>query len=384
MRDADGGVETGDPNFHGTWLRSNSFPLSRCTECHGEDYAGGAVGVSCSQSGCHSRPNGPLDCTTCHGSQGTPRPALGAHWAHAKFCDTCHQLPSQTTEGVEGHASGDPSTIIHFGNLALQGSTPASLPTWDSSTQVCSNTYCHGAASPPWTSKAQIGCEGCHAAPPANHSPWSRVASGTDSCATCHPAPTPETLPTSATHVDGQVQLTASCTACHGADGHANPPVSLDGSSDPTTRGVGAHERHLDGTLADRTTNPLPCNDCHVVPSVVVQPGHFDQPQAQVVFPWGSRFGARDAFDTTNATCNVWCHFNRTSDVDAGPGRDPTWTDNSGGARQCNSCHDFPPVLCRDGTTHPTLGPSPTVAVCQTCHVFSRSTHVNGVVDFRP
>jgi predicted CxxxxCH...CXXCH cytochrome family protein len=147
---------------------------------------------------------------------------------------------------------------------------------------------------------------------------------------------------------------------------------------------VGAHERHLDGALADRTTDPLPCNDCHVVPSTVVQPGHFDQPEAKVVFPWGPRFGAREAFDTATATCNVWCHFNRSPDVDAGPGRNPSWTDDSGDARQCNSCHDFPPTLCRDGTTHPTLGPNPTVSVCQLCHVFSRPTHVNGVVDFRP
>jgi predicted CxxxxCH...CXXCH cytochrome family protein len=185
--------------------------------------------------------------------------------------------------------------------------------------------------------------------------------------------------------VDGQVEVTVtSCTVCHGSNGHANPPLSLDGSSDPTTRGVGAHERHLDGTLPDRISSPLPCEDCHVVPTSVVQPGHVDQPQAQVIFPWGPRFGARDSFDTASATCNVWCHFNRTPDVVAGPGRDPTWTDNSGDARQCNSCHDFPPTLCRDGTMHPSLPAAATVAVCQLCHVFTPATHVNGVVDFRP
>jgi predicted CxxxxCH...CXXCH cytochrome family protein len=184
--------------------------------------------------------------------------------------------------------------------------------------------------------------------------------------------------------VNGQVEVSANCTSCHGSDGHSNPPVSLDGSTDPTTLGVGAHARHLDGTLADRISVPLPCDDCHVVPTQVVQPGHFDAPEAQVIFPWGPRLGARDTFDPTHATCNVWCHFNRTPDVDAGPGRDPLWTDDTGEARQCNSCHDYPPVLCRDGTLHPALPPNPDVSICSLCHVYAKATHVNGVVDFRP
>ncbi len=385
-RNADGGVDTENPNFHATWLSKNGFPLSRCQQCHGDDFSGGAVAVSCSQAGCHSAPNGPIACTTCHGSQGTPRPSSGAHWAHARFCNTCHQVPVETAADVQRHASGDASTIIRFGNLALQGAAAGAPPTWDSHTQVCSNTYCHGAASPAWTSPVPIQCNGCHKAPPSNHARWARVAtSDTASCTTCHPSPT------GSTHVDGQVELTASCTSCHGSNGHAYPPLSLDGSTDPTARGVGAHVRHLDGTLPDRSTNPLPCQDCHVVPSAIVQPGHFNQPEAQVVFPWTQGFGRGgaaspppDKFDSTNATCNVWCHFNRSPDVDAGPGRDPTWTDNSGGSAQCNACHDFPPVVCRNGDLHPTLPANVTVAVCELCHVFSKATHVNGVVDFRP
>ncbi len=383
-RGADGGVRTDDPNFHGTWLQDNGYVLARCTQCHGDDYLGGAVGVSCAQGGCHSTPNGPLDCTTCHGSQGTPRPASGAHWAHQRFCDTCHQVPAQTTADVQRHASGSPSSLIQFANLAVAGDAGV-VPAWDTASQTCANTYCHGAVSPAWTSSAQIQCDGCHQAPPPNHTPWSRVASTTASCATCHPSPAgPSDLVTLPTHVDGQVQITVtSCTACHGSNGHANPPLSLGGSSDPTTRGVGAHERHLDGTLPDRISSPLACGDCHLVPSTVVQPGHLDQP-TQIVFPWGSRSGAQDSFNATNATCNVWCHFNRTPDVDAGPGRDPTWTDNSGDARQCNSCHDFPPAVCRDGAMHPALPAGATVAVCQLCHLYTPATHVNGVVDFRP
>src|SRR5271165_5557835 len=59
-RGPDGGVLTDDPSFHGTWLQANRFPLSQCTQCHGDDYSGGAVGLSCVQGGCHSAPNGPI------------------------------------------------------------------------------------------------------------------------------------------------------------------------------------------------------------------------------------------------------------------------------------------------------------------------------------
>lgn len=353
----DGWADKNSPAFHAEWLKANGFPLPRCQACHGEDYEGGSVGVSCSQANCHSGP--PIACTTCHGSRGTPRPETGAHWAHVAFCDTCHRVPTETTESVQEHARGDAGTIIHFGGLALEG---GAQPAWDPGAQNCTNSYCHGVASPAWTTGVQIACDGCHRAPPADHARWARVASDTASCATCHPSPD------GGTHVDGRIEVTvSSCTACHGSNGHPNPPVSLAGSTDPTTRGVGAHQRHLDGTLSDRISTPLLCNDCHVEPSTVVQPGHLDTPQTQVRFPFGG------TYDSTNATCNVGCHFNRS------PG--PTWTDSSGAARQCGACHDFPPRLTRAGTPHPSV--SGELSVCLGCHVFGPSTHVNGVVDFK-
>jgi len=353
------------PAFHAKWLASNSFPLTRCQQCHGDDYLGGAVGVSCVQSGCHSQP--PITCTTCHGSRGTPRPDVGAHWAHEAYCSTCHAVPVETTASVQQHASQDASTLIHFGGIALNaandwrldaGAIPA--PAWDPGAQHCTNTYCHGAASPVWTTPQQIQCDGCHGEPPPNHAAWSRVATGVESCTACHPSHT------EATHINGKVDVTvSSCTTCHGSNGHANPPVSLDGSTDPTTRGVGAHDRHLDPALPDRISRPLLCNDCHVVPASVTQAGHLDQPTL-VRFPFGG------SFDSTAVSCNVWCHFNKT------PG--PVWTDNTGDARQCDSCHAFPPVLTRAGDPHPSVPGE--LAQCLRCHPFAPGTHVNGVVDF--
>ncbi len=360
-----GWADKGSPNFHATWLAANKFPLTRCAECHGADFAGGEVGVSCSQTGCHSDPTTgvaipPNACTTCHGINGTPRPETGAHWQHVPFCDTCHTVP--TTAQVEQHASGDESTLIHFGSFATKDASP----TFDLATKKCANTYCHGASSPAWTDPAKLACDGCHQAPPADHARWSRLITSTASCASCHPDATTDTQ--HVTHVNGQVDLLPqlSCTTCHGSNGHANPPVDLDGGTDPTTRGVGAHSRHLDPTLGDRVSNPLLCNDCHVVPTNVTDPGHIDTPQTTVRFPFGG------SYDANNATCTVWCHFDRT------PG--PTWTDNSGAARACDACHGFPPVKTRANTPHPSVAGD--LAVCEGCHVFSKATHVNGVVDF--
>jgi predicted CxxxxCH...CXXCH cytochrome family protein len=345
--------DRGSPAFHSKWLATNGFPLDRCQQCHGQDYGGGAVGVSCAQAGCHTQ--APTACTTCHGSNGTPRPATGAHWAHQAFCDTCHVVPDVTQ--VQEHASAPPPAAIRFSGLALQG---GAAPSFDPNALQCANTYCHGALSPVWTTPQPIQCDGCHGAPPANHARWSRLITGVASCATCHPTPP------SPTHVNGTVDLTIpGCTTCHGGDGHANPPVALDGTTSPTSPGVGAHDRHLNPALPDRISAPRLCTDCHVVPSNVTDPGHIDQSTTQVRLPAGG------AYDPPNQTCNVWCHFNRT------PG--PKWTDDTGDARACNACHDYPPKITRAGTPHPSVAPD--VTVCKECHVFTPETHVNGVTD---
>jgi len=354
-----GWADKASPDFHAKWIAANKFPLSRCQQCHGSDFGGGAVSVSCSQSGsCHTQ-GPPTACTTCHGINGTPRPGTGAHQAHIPYCDTCHQVP--TSSEVEKHASQDVSTLIHFAGLAVTGGR---TPTWDRTVGKCANTYCHGALSPQWTDPAQIQCNSCHDAPPANHARWSRLTGTTDSCTTCHPGPKDPR------HRNGQVDLLPGlgCTTCHGSADHANPPVALDGSTDPKTRGVGAHQRHLDPLLPDRISRALACDTCHQVPQTVTEPGHFDTPVTRVRFNFGG------TYDQASASCTVWCHF----DKPAGP----VWTNDTGTARTCDACHEFPPTKTRKGTPHPSVAAD--VAVCKVCHLFSPATHVNGVVEFTP
>jgi predicted CxxxxCH...CXXCH cytochrome family protein len=350
----------GEPAFHGVWLAANKFPLSRCVQCHGTDYKGGSVGVSCMSANCHVDKDGvtplpPTACTTCHGDGTSPRPTTGAHAKHARFCDTCHIVP--TPDQIEQHASGDATTLIRFGNIATKNSQPV----WDSTQKVCTNTYCHGASSPVWTDPKPLGCDGCHKAPPDNHGLWSRLSSM--ACTSCHPDPTSD-----ARHVNGAPDIVgATCTTCHGSANHANPPVDLAGGSDPTTRGVGAHARHLDPTILGRISPVVKCTECHLVPQNPADPEHIGGAN-RIHFPDGG------TYDKQNATCTVGCHFDRV------PG--PTWTDNSGAARACDACHGFPPIKTRSNIAHPQV--APLLGVCLTCHVYDSSSHANGVVNLKP
>src|SRR5581483_11665725 len=195
-----------------------------------------------------------------------------------------------------------------------------------------------------WSDPKTLDCNGCHKAPPDNHAFWARLSQSMQ-CTSCHPDPT-----TDPRHVNGVVDVTnKDCTTCHGSAGHANPPVDLAGGTDPTTRGVGAHSRHLDPTLGDRISPVVQCSACHVVPQSPADPEHIGTSQ-RVRLPDGG------AYDTQKMTCSVGCHFDKK----------PVWTDNSGAARACDACHGFPPTVTRNNVAHPAVAPN--LGVCFTCH----------------
>lgn len=343
-----------DPDFHGSVLATTGYPLDTCAKCHGGDFRGGDVDVSCETSGCHTATV--QACGTCHGTfPSDPKPATGAHGKHDLACTTCHIVPTSIMDG--GHISG--TVELTFGGLATTGGLS---PTFDAATAQCGNTYCHGAASPPWTG-ALPSCGGCHAIPPATHALFSRVADGEASCTTCHPAPG------SASHVNGTLEVTVNtCNACHGDSTSAAPPTALDGATAATDPKVGAHQRHLDPSLPGRIGPVVACAKCHQVPAEVQSEGHLDDSApADVRLPIGG------VYDPVAGTCQVWCHF------DNSPG--PSWSDNSGGQRACDACHGFGPLLTRAGTPHPTVL-QPTLAECKTCHPHDAVVHMNGTVDF--
>lgn len=355
----DGGVHPVDfaeeesPNFHGGYLKKAGYPLSDCRQCHGDDYAGGAVGVSCNQANCHSQ--GVEWCGTCHeGGKAPPEPDSGGHTAHPFGCTTCHEVPKDARG--PNHPSGE--VEVHVTGLGALGDH---TPTWSAAERVCSDTYCHGPKSPLWELPPQVlACDSCHGAPPATHVRFTTDPS-TESCLGCHPAPP------MAKHLNGTLDYDDhGCATCHGQLPSGQPPPALDGSMSPTSRGVGAHLRHTDPTLDDRMGRVAECTDCHVVPATTLAAGHIDTTAPSDVDLFDG------TYDVETASCVTACHWERD------PG--PVWTDTSGAPRQCDACHGFPPTVTRTGTPHPVVESK--VTVCETCHSFQVLTHVDGKVDF--
>ncbi len=350
-----GWIEETSPQFHGAYLKSQGYPLGGCRDCHGDQYDGGTVEVSCTTSSCHTE--GVEACGTCHGKGTDPRPATGAHDAHLFACTACHPEPSSAREAQHPNGMVD----IAFTGLGLND---GSLPKWDAVSQTCSQVYCHGTSSPLWrTPTGSLPCDTCHEAPPTSHERWS-VAQTTESCVNCHPGAG------SKGHVDGKVLVAElACDTCHGSDPTGAPPSALDGSTSPSDRGVGAHARHLDPNLSGRIGKAVACVVCHHVPDNLNDAGHLDDlSPADVELPGQGMF-----FEGTGR-CVTSCHWDKT------PG--PAFNDDSGNERACDACHGFPPAQTREGTPHPQVAGD--LSLCVGCHGFDPKTHVDGKVDFAP
>lgn len=347
-----GWANTRDGGQHAAWLREANYPIEDCQVCHGADGQESPVQLGCNGRGCHEK--GVSFCGTCHGNSLGPRPASGAHDKHAAHCDECHVVPQSLRDA--GHLNS--ALDVVFSGLALQNTV---MPTWNATSKNCSNTYCHAGKVVAWEPPTQTNtpCDCCHGNPPESHTRFEHVASASTSCVNCHPAAD------SPTHINGSIETNElTCAACHGMGPFGAPPTDLDGSTSATSRGVGAHRRHLDETLADRMGKIVRCSVCHTVPNDFSDEGHIDTTTpADVALILGQ-------YDPTNMRCSTSCHF------DVFPG--PLWTDDSGAARACDACHGYPPALTRKGTPHT---PSP---ACASCHTFSPQTHVDGVVDLIP
>ncbi|HET8724418.1 MAG TPA: CxxxxCH/CxxCH domain-containing protein [Anaeromyxobacteraceae bacterium] len=311
---------------------------------------------------------------------GKPGAVVGAHQAHLNPplqaplraplpCTECHVVPTSLT-----HATNPPPSPVAFGDLARAG---GASPTYDPVSFGCAAVYCHGnfdyngvkgkAASVTWNG-GTVGCGDCHALPPTGHPPLAGTVTRA-TCSQCHPStvnPDGTINVNGGGHVNGRADVAFDCTTCHGTAGRTGfqqgtdpqlasaPPVAPPGAPGYA---VGAHQSHLNPPLAGSVRGPLPCAECHVVPSDV---SHATNPPAQrVVFgTLANTQGAAPTWTPTTTGCAAtYCHGNFTFGAVTGANATPTWT---GAAVTCVSCHGMPP------TGHPAVGSTP--ATCATCH----------------
>jgi hypothetical protein len=324
------------------------------------------------------------------GNTDTTAPGVGAHQAHlnpgplagALACTECHTVP-----GDIAHA-GLPLDLT-WGPLARAG---GAVPSWDAGALTCAN-YCHGATLPGGSLTAPI---------------WNKVDGSQAACGACHglppPAPHPATGPSPAgcrdchagtvkadgsidvaggLHVDAVLQLSGSggnCTGCHGdparlpAPGAAAPPRDAKGNTATTARGVGAHQRHLNGGPV-RTA--LACSECHAVPADI---GHAAPPIDLTWGPLARAQGSPTSWDTVGLTCANYCHG---ATLHGGSNPTPSWTTVDGTQAACGTCHGLPPPA-----PHPAA--SPVLTSCSQCHGATMNAdgtlnlaggkHVDGVI----
>ena len=182
------------------------------------------------------------------------------------------------------------------------------------------------------------------------------------------------------------------CSSCHGGPDNAAPPVAVNGASDTTDIGVGAHQSHLIPG-PDHISDPIACSECHVVPAVLdydKHPNPIPGPATVTFGPLAQTGGANPTWDRTSATCsNTYCH-GATLPAPPPPApplpTPPLWTLVDNSQSNCFSCHgDWPPNL---GGSHP----AHVAYTCDTCHarvvaaggemtIIDPSLHVNGKIE---
>jgi hypothetical protein len=242
---ASGGAANLNHHGYGYFLANHGLDDKgkACTECHGADYSGGTVGISCNNStvNCHgANPTGGTGgdwhaCNFCHGGAAQNNPptgvanestaqtlSVGRHLAHltasathpAMDCTRCHVVPAA---GDIAHTqqylpSADLASAGHHGDVTFP---PASTAVNSTGTMIWDVTAIVGAPV-----SARGTCMGaCHSngrgGPPAVSPHWAGGTWSTGNCGNCHAA-SPQTGH-HGTHVNGEVNL--ACSNCHpGAD----------------------------------------------------------------------------------------------------------------------------------------------------------------------
>jgi len=402
---------------HGNPPPAPHVTMSNCGLCHAATATGGAIAHPDQHIDGTLDVSLPTACNACHGSAANDAPpvdldgatlttlvSVGAHQPHLLAssamsspvaCTECHTVPATVT--AAGHLDPSPAELA-FGALSKTGGL---TPTWNGTTGVCSNTYCHGASlaaggtttAPVWTKVdgTQDTCGSCHGnPPPAPHSPITQ-------CGVCHNVTmnVNGTFKDATKHVNGTLDVPTACNGCHGnAAGTASnppdqaPPVDLSDNAATTSRGVGAHNAHLTGS--SNLSSAIACNQCHLVPNGTEVTGHVDSAMpAELTFGTLARTGNLTPVWSTSAfTCtSTYCH-GTTLTIAGGSNKVPTWTTVNNTQDACGTCHAN--ATASMSRPHPV---GATGSTCATCHgtvassntaISNKALHVNGTVEVAP
>ncbi len=333
-----------------------------CTKCHGRKVA---QGVYSSTNDWQAAPGYGGTGTDLGGASVATDAQVGAHDVHLRAtynysarvtCVQCHTIPATATAAGHSDTAG-PAEVPLAGALTR---TNSAVPTWNTTTDTCSNTYCHfgkpfstggvtytANTAVTWTNTALLtgsptltgDCGKCHASPPATTGIHSGITT-ISQCNGCHSHVTATgTFSNPALHVDGSVQADG-CTDCHGFP--------------PTTS---AHTVHINNimtvqgiaSLPGGITGNLVCGVCHNVNSTAT---HAD--------------GSADIYTATISTLQQAYQF----------GVNPV-TYAKGGTETCSN------VSCHLGQSTAWGAPAP-VAACQSCHGYPPVTTVGDVDNKHP
>jgi len=217
-------IDTTSANFHGKYVASLKWDMSKCKDCHGTTYAGGVASPSCNK--CHTNTGGPEACNTCHGNFTDPTliappvdinrntdtklASIGAHSTHllnVKIgpmvkCSDCHTVPTSLYSPGHIDNNGRAEVILNTKYSDYQ----LSNGTYDLSTNKCSNTYCHGNFSFPKATSQWSFAYTADYMEGANYQPiWNKVDRTQAACGTCHGLPPKG-------HMDSDLK---GCATCH-------------------------------------------------------------------------------------------------------------------------------------------------------------------------
>jgi predicted CxxxxCH...CXXCH cytochrome family protein len=222
-------------------------------------------------------------------------------------------------------------------------------------------------------------CQQCHA---SNYTGGTAKAS----CLDCHRQPGgPE-----------------ACNTCHGD--YSNPfsiapPRDLSGGISETSRGVGAHTKHLGG---NQIGGVVECSVCHNIPRGYSDVGHIDDsPSAEVIFSGLAvkNVSSNPVYNYSQISCsNTYCHGNFSFSKDASPYKfaytqdqmirnnsSPIWNQVDGTFLKCNSCHGK-----SESDPYPVGHINSSNNLCANCHpgvvdyqgnIIDKEKHINGKIN---